>query len=111
MTKLLININRLLNVRDESTLLRGSELAILPQLEDAYILIEDGIIADYGNMFDLDTRVPNLPKEIIDLKGQFVLPAWCDSHTHIVFAKTREEEFVDKLKGATYAEIAARGGG
>jgi imidazolonepropionase len=62
-------------------------------------------------MYELEVKVPQLPKHIIDAEGQFVLPCWCDSHTHIVFAASREEEFVDKLKGASYAEIAAKGGG
>jgi len=74
-------------------------------------LIEDGIIADYGAMYELELKVPQLPKHIIDAQDQFVLPAWCDSHTHLVFAATREEEFIDKIKGLSYAEIAARGGG
>ena len=92
-------------------MLRGKALAELPVIEDAFLLIEDGIIAQYGAMYELALKVPQLPKAIIDADGQFVLPAWCDSHTHIVFARTREEEFIDKIKGMSYAEIAAKGGG
>src|SRR5690606_37854858 len=62
-------------------------------------------------MLELGAKVPNKPNEIVDLSCRVVLPGWCDSHTHIVFAGSRENEFVDKLKGLTYAEIAARGGG
>ncbi len=111
MTTLITNIQQLVNVREENSLLRGKDLAVLPFIENAFLLIEDGIIAEYGAMYELELKVPHLPKNIIDAAGQFVLPAWCDSHTHIVFAKSREEEFVDKIKGATYAEIAAKGGG
>lgn len=111
MTTLITNIQELVNIREETKLLRGKELAIVPSVENAFLLIEDGIIAEYGAMYELELKVPHLPKNIIDAAGQFVLPAWCDSHTHIVFAKSREEEFVDKIKGATYAEIAAKGGG
>jgi imidazolonepropionase len=111
MTTLITNIQQLVNVREENKLLRGTALANLPIIENAFLLIEDGIIAEYGAMYELELKLPNLPKNIIDVAGQFVLPAWCDSHTHIVFAKSREEEFVDKIKGATYAEIAAKGGG
>lgn len=111
MTQLIINIQQLLNTREQNQLLRGTDLAVLPSIENAFVLIEDGIITEYGNMFELELKVPNLPKFITDAKGQFVLPAWCDSHTHIVFAKSREEEFTDKLKGMSYADIAARGGG
>ena len=105
------HIKQLVNVREQNTLLRGAALAELPCIENAFILIEDGIIADYGHMYELELKVPQLPKHIIDADGQFVLPTWCDSHTHLVFATTREEEFIDKLKGMSYADIAAKGGG
>ena len=111
MSKLIINIQQLVGAREENQLLRGKALAELPAIENAFILIEDGIIADYGNMYELELKVPQLPKHIIKADGQFVLPAWCDSHTHLVFAGSRENEFVDKIKGLSYAEIAAKGGG
>ncbi|MEO6671625.1 MAG: imidazolonepropionase [Ferruginibacter sp.] len=111
MTTLIINIAQLVNVRETSVLLRGKMLAKLPVIENAFLLIEDGIIAEYGHMYELEIKVPHQPGHLIDAAGQFVLPTWCDSHTHIVFAKNREEEFIDKLKGVSYAEIAAKGGG
>lgn len=111
MATLIINIRLLVNTREHSMLLRGANLAQLPVIEDAFLLIEDGIIEDYGAMYELELKVPHLPNDIIDAHEQFVLPTWCDSHTHIVFAKTREEEFIDKIKGMSYAEIAAKGGG
>ena len=101
----------MVNVREQNELLRGKALANLPVIDDAFVLIEDGIIAEYGAMYELELKLPQLPKNVIDADGQFVLPTWCDSHTHLVFAKTREEEFIDKIKGMSYAEIAARGGG
>jgi len=111
MTTLITNIRQLVNTREESRLLRGKELSVLPYIENAFLLIEDGIIAEYGHMYELELKLPQLPKHIVDAHEQFVLPSWCDSHTHIVFARTREEEFIDKIKGASYAEIAAKGGG
>ncbi|WP_462254760.1 imidazolonepropionase [Ferruginibacter sp.] len=111
MTTLITNIQQLIGAREETTLLRGAALAHLPSIKNAFILIEDGIIADYGAMYELELKVPQLPKNIIDAQGQFVLPCWCDSHTHLVFAASREEEFIDKLKGLSYADIAAKGGG
>ncbi|MBL7700658.1 MAG: imidazolonepropionase [Ferruginibacter sp.] len=111
MTTLITNIAQLVNTRKETNLLRGTALAELPVIEDAFLLIEDGIIAAYGYMYELELKVPQLPKHIIDAHEQFILPAWCDSHTHLVFAKTREEEFIDKIKGMSYADIAAKGGG
>ncbi len=111
MTTLISNIGQLINTREESTLLRGAALADLPSIENAFLLIEDGIIAEYGHMYELPLKVPQLPKDILDAQDQFILPTWCDSHTHIVFAQTREEEFIDKIKGMSYAEIAAKGGG
>lgn len=108
---LFINIAQLVNVRESNELLRGNHLATLPILEDAFLLIEDGLIADFGPMYELEIKVPRFPKNVMDVSGQFILPCWCDSHTHLVFAGSRENEFVDKLNGLTYAEIAAKGGG
>ncbi len=107
---LITNIKKLVSVRDESHLLRGKFLADLPCIDDAYLIVEDDIIADFGPMLNLKHQTTNF-QHTIDAQHQFVLPAWCDSHTHLVFAGSRENEFVDKLKGKTYAEIAARGGG
>jgi len=111
MTTLFINIKTLFGTREENALLRGAALSTLPFIENAFLLVEDGAIAAYGPMYELDERLPNLPPVVIDAHDQFVLPAWCDSHTHLIFAASREEEFIDKLKGASYAEIAAKGGG
>ena len=111
MTTLITNIQQLIGTRKETKLLRGSELLQLPSIENAFLLIEDGIIAEFGVMYELELKVPQLPKHIIDAQDQIVLPTWCDSHTHIVFAKSREEEFIDKIKGMSYADIAAKGGG
>ena len=111
MTTLITNIQQLINVREQNVLLRGKALADLPIIENAFLLIEDDIITDYGNMYELEIKVPQLPKHIIKADGQFILPAWCDSHTHLLFAGSRENEFVDKINGLSYAEIAAKGGG
>lgn len=111
MTTLIINIQQLAGIREQNELLRGKALATLPSIENAFVLIEDGIITDYGHMYELELKVPQLPKHIIKADGQFVLPAWCDSHTHLVFAGSRENEFVDKINGLSYADIAAKGGG
>jgi imidazolonepropionase len=111
MVTLIINIQQLVNVREQNQLLRGKALAQLPCIEMGFLLVEDGIISAYGYMYELELKVPQLPKHIIKADGQFVLPAWCDSHTHLVFAGSRESEFVDKIKGLSYAEIAAKGGG
>lgn len=107
---LFVNIRSLVNTRQENKLLRGPEMATLPSLENAWLLVEDGIIADYGEMKDLPPSLTDMPNTV-DASGQLLLPCWCDSHTHLVFAASREEEFVDKIRGLSYAEIAARGGG
>jgi len=109
MKLVIINIQQLVNVRKESKVLRGKELAELPIVENAYLVIENGLICEYGLMKDLSIDLHTT--KVFDADGQFVLPAWCDSHTHLVFAKSRENEFVDKIKGFSYQEIAARGGG
>jgi imidazolonepropionase len=108
---LFINIAQLINVRQTNEQLRGAALAQLPTMEDAYLLVEDGLIADFGYMYELEINIPHLPKNVQDVSGQMVIPTWCDSHTHIVFAGSRENEFVDKINGLSYAEIAAKGGG
>ncbi|RYF84552.1 MAG: imidazolonepropionase, partial [Chitinophagaceae bacterium] len=111
MKTLFINIRHLAGVREQTILLRGNALAELPSVEHAFLLVEDGLIAAYGAMHELEIMLPHLPPNVVDAAGQTVLPAWCDSHTHLVFAKSREEEFVAKIQGKTYAEIAANGGG
>jgi len=104
------NIGQLINVREQDELLRGKALAHLPVIKDAWLLVEGGKIADYGLMSAIPQNLSTL-KNAVDLSGRMILPAWCDSHTHIVYATSREEEFVDKIKGLTYGEIAAKGGG
>ena len=111
MTTLFINIQELVNTREHTVLLRGKDLSILPTIKNAFLLVENGLIAAYGPMAELKVILPSLPASIQDISGQLVLPAWCDSHTHLVFAKSREDEFVSKIKGKTYAEIATSGGG
>lgn len=110
MATLITNIKQLVNVREESKLLRGKELSALPTIENAYLIVEKGMIAEYGSMQNLKPQTSNF-EQMIDATGQFILPCWCDSHTHLVFATSREEEFVDKIKGTSYEEIAAKGGG
>jgi imidazolonepropionase len=86
----------------------GSEMSHLPVLENAWLLAEDGKILAFGKMSDINIEKAD---EVIDAAGRFVLPAWIDSHSHIVYAASREEEFVMKIKGATYEEIFNKGGG
>ncbi|MCX6206149.1 MAG: imidazolonepropionase [Bacteroidetes bacterium] len=107
----IINIHLLINVRSINVLLRGTALADLPIIENAFLEIEDGIILNYGEMQQLKNPQENFDCEIYNANGASVLPCWCDSHTHLVFAASRESEFVDKIKGLSYAEIAANGGG
>ena len=106
---LITNIKELLQVRDAGTdKISGSDMAVLPSLKNAYLLIEDNLIADFGTM----DNCPNTTgTEVIDAAGKTVLPTWCDSHTHIVYAGNREQEFVDRINGLSYEEVAARGGG
>jgi imidazolonepropionase len=106
-TQIFTNIRSLVNIRDGSGFIRGNELAILPSIQNAYLIVEDGVIAEFGKMEDL--RFIKEKNEVA--ANTIVLPCWCDSHTHLVFAGSREEEFIDKIKGLNYAEIAARGGG
>ena len=106
---LIKNIKGIAQVRENHHgVVAGASMATLPLLPDSYITIKDGLILDYGPMVELPTSNASV---VIDASGCFVLPSFVDSHTHLVFAASREEEFVMKIKGATYAEIAAKGGG
>ncbi|GGA86187.1 imidazolonepropionase [Puia dinghuensis] len=112
-SKLIFNIRQLAGARGETHPLRGGELAQLPFIDYSWLHIEDDRIAAFGPMRALPPDLALLAGTPagIDASGCFVLPAWCDSHTHLVFAGSRESEFVDKLKGLSYAEINAKGGG
>jgi imidazolonepropionase len=110
-SRLLTNIKQLLNVRSVARPLYGKEMSELPSLEDAWLLIEGNEIAAFGKMDSLKKEIPNIPEEQTDCTGRLVLPAWCDSHTHLVFAGSRENEFVDKIRGLSYEAINERGGG
>jgi imidazolonepropionase len=104
------NIGQLLNVRTHTAPLKGAQLRELPAIHNAFLITEDDRIAAFGKMEDLPAGIRD-GRSVVDAKGGMVLPAWCDSHTHIVYPQGREEEFVDKIRGASYAEIAAKGGG
>lgn len=106
---LIKNIKGLVQMRDSTpTFLAGVQMQNLPILANAYLYIKDGLINDFGSMEMLPSLVSD---ETIDASDRYVFPSFIDSHTHLVFATTREDEFVLKIKGATYAEIAAKGGG
>ncbi len=109
MQTLIINIKELLQVRETPIdKVSGSDMAVLPSIKNAFLLIEDDTIAAFGSM----ENCPKLNPEItIDASGKIVLPSWCDSHTHLVYAGNREQEFVDRINGLSYEEIANRGGG
>ncbi|WP_179334761.1 imidazolonepropionase [Winogradskyella costae] len=109
MSLLITNIKQLIQVHDyNTTIIKGSDMKKLPVIENAYLYIENDTIIEFGDMsdcegFDAET--------IIDATGKLVLPSWCDSHTHIVYAGDRTSEFVDRINGLSYAEIAKKGGG
>ena len=109
MKTIFINIKELIQVRDNSILkVSGKEMSLLPTIKNAYLIIENEHIIDFGEM----TNCPLVDGlNLIDVKGKYILPTWCDSHTHIVYAGTREQEFVDRINGLSYEEIANKGGG
>jgi len=110
MKTLIINIKELLQVRDASVLkVSGDAMAVLPTIKNAYLVIQNRLISDFGSMEDLPENLN--PEKCIDADGKMLLPSWCDSHTHIVYAGNREQEFVDRINGLSYEEIANRGGG
>lgn len=106
---LFTNIKELLQTRDNpTTALKAEAMKVLPTIKNAYLLIEDQKISQYGSMNNLPTI--EVDKQV-DLSGKMVLPTWCDSHTHLVYAGNREQEFIDRINGLSYEEIAAKGGG
>jgi imidazolonepropionase len=111
-SRLIYNIRQLVNTRMDSRPLRGADMAVLPVIDDAWLHIEGDRIAAFGSMASVPSDLMLLvgTGAATDVSGCLVLPAWVDSHTHLVFAGSRESEFVDKLKGLSYAEINARGG-
>ena len=113
MQKILIkNIKGLVQVGENlPTLRKGKKMQELPILENAFMALEDNEVIAYGLMEDWEGITDWRDLEVVDAEGRYVLPAFCDSHTHTVFAKTREDEFVDKIHGLSYEEIAAKGGG
>jgi|TARA_B100000497_G_scaffold49491_1_gene57039 imidazolonepropionase len=109
MTTLFINIKELIQVRELSEdKVYGKDMGVLPIIKNAFMLIKGHTIIDFGSMDNLDIRKAD---KVVDLTGKLVLPTWCDSHTHIVYADSREDEFVDRIKGLSYHEIAEKGGG
>lgn len=113
MGKILIkNIKELVQVLDSSVKkLSGKEMANLSTIKDAWLAIENDLIVGYGKMNEWGGISDWTDLEVIDATGQLVFPTWCDSHTHLVFAASREDEFVDRINGLSYQEIAAKGGG
>lgn len=113
MGKILIkNIKGLVQYGEDLPKIRkGKDMQELPILSNAFLALENGVIIAYGKMEDWGGITDWRDLEVIDAEGKFVMPAFCDSHTHTVFAKSREEEFVDRINGLSYEEIALRGGG
>ena len=108
MSILIQNIKGLVQTRGRQiSTVKGKDMKTLPMLENAFLLIENGKVKSFGSM----SESPERADEIIDASGRYVLPVWCDPHTHIVYAGSRESEFVDKINGLSYEEIAKRGGG
>ncbi|MFD1615549.1 imidazolonepropionase [Gelatiniphilus marinus] len=109
MKTLFKNIKELIQVRDKHIdFIAGAEMKILPTIKDAFLVVKNGLISDYGKMDDC----PNAEFDtIVDATGKMILPSWCDSHTHIVYAGNREGEFVDRINGLSYEDIANNGGG
>jgi len=108
MSLLIANIKALVMAESQPRrIVKGADMQSVPMLHHAWLLVEEDKIAGFGEM----ATCPERANEIIDATGRFVLPCWCDSHTHLVFAASREEEFVHRIRGMSYEEIARRGGG
>jgi imidazolonepropionase len=109
--KIITHIKSLLNVDESPSPIGRPAIKGLNQIENAWLAIEDGLIVDFGSMSEWPGISDWSNLEVIDATGRYVLPAWCDSHTHIVYAGNRVSEFIDRIHGLSYAEIASRGGG
>src|SRR5690554_252024 len=108
MKTLFYNIKELIQVRENNnSILKGAEMKELPSIKNAFLLIENDTIIDYGSMND----APQAVDHTVDVSGRMIVPSWIDSHTHIVYAGNREQEFVDRINGLSYDEIYQRGGG
>ena len=109
MSKLIINIKELIQIRDRNiSFLSAKEMDTLPSINNAYLLIENGKISEFGKMSEI-SKIDNV--ETIDAKNKIVLPCWCDSHTHSVYTGNRSDEYLQRIKGISYQEIANNGGG
>lgn len=107
---LIINIKKLVQVEEVlRTKVCGTDMGLLTCIDNAFLLIEDGLIKDFGPMEQMPAAGANI--DIVDAEGGMVFPSFCDSHTHIVYAGSREIEYIDKIRGLSYEEIAKRGGG
>lgn len=115
MRLLISNIKGLVQVRETSVeRVCGDEMSVLPVIPDSFLFIDNGLISDFGLMKDLRPGLIQseaADTEMFDAKGRYVFPSFCDSHTHIVYAGSRDQEFTDKIRGLSYEEIAKRGGG
>jgi len=109
MSILILNIKELIQTRATNvTIVKGKDMKTLPLIKNAYLLLDDDTIVEFGKMEDY---TPIDAEETIDATGKVVMPAWCDSHSHLVYAGDRTQEFVDRINGLTYEHIANRGGG
>lgn len=110
---LIVNIKLLNGIREQDVLwAAGEDMSVWNRIENAYLLAEGSLIAAYGSMDELDTSLYDEEGiQVIDARGRMVFPSFCDSHTHLVYAGSREIEYVDKIRGLSYEEIAKRGGG
>ena len=109
MSKLITNIKQLTQIRDKDiSFISAKKMDELPSISDAYLLIENGVINDFGKM----SEIPNFGNiETINAEDKIVLPAWCDSHSHSVHTGNRSDEYMQRIKGASYQQIAENGGG
>lgn len=110
------NIKGLINVREElASPLAGAEMNDLPVLSNSYLVVANGKIVDFGEMDEFSSEqlsaVESSVNKVIDASNKYVFPSYCDSHTHLIYAGSRETEFMDKIRGLSYQEIARRGGG
>ncbi len=113
MRVLITNIKQLCNIEGDDDVeykrvARGADMAQMPCVSGAWLIVENGLIHSFGAMADLPQQHAD---ETVDASGRLVLPAWVDSHTHLVFAASRDGEFVDRIRGLSYEDIAQRGGG